>query len=263
MTVTNRDGPCNTDPVLVYKHVFEGYPRWGTQRELFLGSSQKGLIDQMAETTNTTTTTSTRKPATRKPTARKSTARKSTTPRTRSTTRSAAAKSPSKPAAKRQRTIAKNKTREAAQAQTTAAKTTAAEGRNVAERAALVYVGATLEARDRVVGAATGLVDKFGTRAAAERQVSKDIRRFERRGNTARNQLERDVRKARTRLERVVRTRRRDAEQLIRRNRRSVEREVNGRTNLVTARLEDAAQAGLATGTKLANVAVERVAALV
>ena len=75
-----------------------------------------------------------------------------------------------------------------------------------------MYVGATLEARDRVVGVATGIVDKFGTRTAAERELNKDIRRFERRGTTARNQLERDVRKARTRLERAVRTRRRDAE---------------------------------------------------
>jgi hypothetical protein len=203
----------------------------------------------MAETTNTTT--STRKPATR----RSSTARKSTSTRstTRSTAaRSTAAKSPSKATGKRNRTVAKNKTREAAQAQTTAAKTTAAQGRNVAERAALVYVGATLEARDRVVGVATGIVDKFGTRASAERQVSKDIRRFERRGTTARNQLERDVRKARTRLERA-----------IRRNRRSVEREVNGRTTIVTARLEDAAQASVATGTKLASVAKDRVTALV
>ena len=114
-----------------------------------------------------------------------------------------------------------------------------------------MYVGATLEARDRVVGVATGIVDKFGTRAAAEREVSKDIRRFERRGTTARNQLERDVRKARTRLERA-----------IRRNRRSVEREVKPHY-VVTARLEDAAQVGLATGTKLASVAKERVTALV
>jgi hypothetical protein len=192
----------------------------------------------MATTTNTTT--STRKPAAR----RSSTARKSTSTRsaTRSTaSRSTAAKSPSRSTGKRNRTVAKNKTREAAQAQTTAAKTTAAQGRNVAERAALVYVGATLEARDRVVGVATGIVDKFGTRASAEREVSKDIRRFERRGTTARNQLER-----------AVRTRR-----------RTVEREVNGRTNILTARLEDAAQVGLATGTRIASVAKERVTAIV
>ena len=84
-----------------------------------------------------------------------------------------------------------------------------------------MYVGATLEARDRVVGVATDLVDRFGTRAAAEREVKKDIKRFERRGNTARNQLERDVRKARTRLERAVRTRRRNAERVATQRTRS------------------------------------------
>jgi hypothetical protein len=145
----------------------------------------------MAE--NTTTTTP-RKPAKR-----------------RSTTRRTAAKKPSTATARRQRTIARNETRDAAQAQVKAAKTTAAQGRNVAERAALVYVGATLEARDRVIE----LVNRYGSRAAAEREVGKDIRRFERRGTTARNQLERDVRKARTRLERELRTRRRDAERII------------------------------------------------
>ena len=152
----------------------------------------------MAETTTTTTP---RKPAKR-----------------RSTTRRTAAKPPSTATARRQRTIARNETREAAQAQVKAAKTTAAQGRNVAERAALVYVGATLEARDRVVGLAGELVSRFGTRAGAEREVGKDIRRFERRGTTARNRLERDVKKARTRLERELRTRRREAERVLKRN---------------------------------------------
>ena len=155
----------------------------------------------MAETTTTTTTTP------RKPAKRRSTARKTTTRRT-------AAKSPSTATARRQRTIARNETRDAAQAQVNAAKTTAAQGRNVAERAALVYVGATLEARDRVIE----LVSRFGTRASAEREVGKDIRRFERRGTTARNRLERDVKKARTRLERELRTRRRAAERALKRN---------------------------------------------
>jgi biopolymer transport protein ExbB/TolQ len=140
-----------------------------------------------------------------------------------------------------------------------------------------MYVGATLEARDRVVGLASDLVGKYGTRAAAGRELDKDLRRFERRGTTARNKLERNVRKTRTRLERAVRTRRRDAERLIRRNRRAVEREVNAaerdatrRTNIVSARIadvsnrvEDAAQFGVATGSRIANVAKERVSALV
>ena len=156
----------------------------------------------MAETTTTNTTTA------RKPAKRRSTARKTTTRRT-------AAKSPSTATARRQRTIARNETRDAAQAQVKAAKTTAAQGRNVVERTALVYVGATLEARDRVLGVAGELANRFGSRAAAERELGKDIRRFERRGTTARNQLERDVKKARTRVERQLRTRRRDAERLI------------------------------------------------
>jgi hypothetical protein len=92
-----------------------------------------------------------------------------------------------------------------------------------------------------VIGVATGLVDRFGTRAAAERELNKDLRRFERRGTTARNRLERDVRKARTRLERAVRTRRRAAE-----------REATRRTKIVTT-----------TGSRIATVAKERVSALV
>jgi hypothetical protein len=166
----------------------------------------------MAETTTTTTTA-------RKPAKRRSTARKS----------------PSAATARRQRTIARNETRDAAQAQAKAAKTTAAQGRNVAERAALVYVGATLEARDRIVGLAGELVSRFGSRASAEREVGKDIRRFERRGTTARNQLERDVKKARTRLERQLRTRRRDAERILRDNQRAVGRRVDAAKERVTA----------------------------
>jgi hypothetical protein len=165
----------------------------------------------MAE--NTTTTKTPRKPAKRRSTTR----RAATTRRTSAGTR---AKAPSTATARRQRTIARNETVDAAQAQVKAAKTTAAQGRNVAERAALVYVGATLEARDRVVGLAGELVNRFGSRASAEREVGKDIRRFERRGTTARNQLERDVKKARTRLERELRTRRRDAERALKRNTR-------------------------------------------
>jgi len=173
----------------------------------------------MAETTTTTTTTPTAtkpKPAAKR---RATAKRKPATRRTTSATRRTGAKTtPSTATGRRQRTIARNETRDAAQAQVKAAKTTAAQGRNVAERAALVYVGATLEARDRVVGLAEGISNRFGTRKAAERELNKDIRRFERRGNTARNQLERDVKKARTRLERELRTRRRDAQKLVTRN---------------------------------------------
>src|SRR5215217_9249009 len=128
-------------------------------------------------------TTTTRKTSARKSTARKSTARKLTTARAAS--RSTAANSPSKSTARRNRTIAANETREAAEANVRAAKTTAKQGRNVAERAALVYVGATLEARDRAVAFVTELRDATTTRKGAEKRITK----LERRGNTARNQL--------------------------------------------------------------------------
>jgi len=219
----------------------------------------------MAETTNNTTTTTKSKPRA-KAAAPRSTSRRTT-----------ARRSPSRSTGRRQRTVAVNETREAAQAQARAARTTAAQGRNVAERAALVYVGATLEARDRVLGLAGELVNRYGTRTAAEREVNKDLRRFERRGTTARNQLERDIKKARTRLERSVRTRRREAQRFLRRNQRAVEREVDAaerqaarQPNVVAARIagvsnrvEDAAQLGVATGTRIASAAKDRVTALV
>ena len=199
-------------------------------------------------------------------TTRKSTARKSTT--TRSTSRSAAAKSPRKATGRRNRTIAANETREAAQANVRAAKTTAKQGRNVAERAALVYVGAALEARDRAIALVSDLRDVTTTRKGAEKRISK----LERRGNTARNQLERDVRKARARLERELRGRRRDAERLLRRSRaraereaHAVERDAERRHNVVAdqvGRVETVVQAGVAAGERLAGTAKDRVTSL-
>jgi hypothetical protein len=205
---------------------------------------------------NTTTTTTKRKSTARKPAARKSAAR------------ATAAKSPSSATARRNRTIAANETRDAAQANVRAAKTTAKQGRNVAERAALVYVGATLEARDRAIAFVTDLRDATTSRKGAEKRISK----LERRGNTARNQLERDVRKARTRLERELRGRRRSAERLVRRSRAradhevtSVERDAEGRRNIVAgqvARVETVVQAGVAAGERIATTARERVASI-
>ncbi len=106
----------------------------------------------------------------------------------------------------------------------------------MAERAALVYVGATLEARDRVVGTVETLVDNYGSRKAAERRLKQLEARFERRGTTARHRFERDAKKARTRLERVVR-----------RQRSTVERQV---------------QTGVATAVRAGSVVTERVGSL-
>ena len=75
-----------------------------------------------------------------------------------------------------------------------------------AERAALIPVGAALTARDAVVEAVTPYV---AGRESAERELEKvgkrvqvNLKRFERRGTTARNRALREVKRTRTRVER-------------------------------------------------------------
>ncbi len=75
-----------------------------------------------------------------------------------------------------------------------------------AERAVLIPVGATLIARDRVVSGVTDTISIYSSPTKAQAQ----LRRFERRGVTARKRLEREVRKTRIRLERELRQRRRE-----------------------------------------------------
>ena len=77
-----------------------------------------------------------------------------------------------------------------------------------AERAVLIPVGAALVARDRVVSSVSDTISSYSSASRAQAQ----LRRFERRGITARNRLEREVRKTRVRVERKLRQRRRDIE---------------------------------------------------
>ncbi|MGH2903282.1 MAG: hypothetical protein ACRDK7_06830 [Solirubrobacteraceae bacterium] len=79
------------------------------------------------------------------------------------------------------------------------------------ERAVLIPVGAALIARDRVVSTVSDTISSYGSTAKAQAQ----LRRFERRGTTARNRLEREIRKARVRVERELRQRRRDVEHTV------------------------------------------------
>ena len=80
-----------------------------------------------------------------------------------------------------------------------------------AERALLIPVGATLIARDRVVSSVTDTLAIYSSPSKAQAQ----LRRFERRGTTARKRLEREVRKTRTRFERELRQRRRRVERTV------------------------------------------------
>jgi hypothetical protein len=92
----------------------------------------------------------------------------------------------------------------------------------IAQRAVLVPVGASLLARDNLVSTVRGLATKYRTRAGLERE----LKRYERRGASARNRFERQVRRTRTRFERELRQRRSNVERTVRQNRRRFEREV-------------------------------------
>ena len=121
--------------------------------------------------------------------------------RTRKTTtakRATTTKSTAKPAAKRT-----SSTKPAASTQRTPVETL--------ERAVLIPVGAALIARDRVVSSVNDVVTTYSTPAKTQAQLKK----FERRGTSARKGLEREVRKTRTRVERQLRQRRRGLEQTV------------------------------------------------
>lgn len=119
--------------------------------------------------------------------------------RTRTTARTSAAR------AKTSQTRTIHQTESAARQAQTATRDTAQAVGDYAERAVLIPVGAALIARDRVV---SGVSDTISTYSSPTK-TQKQLRRFERRGATARNRLEREVRKARVRFERDLRQRRR------------------------------------------------------
>ncbi|HTW43267.1 MAG TPA: hypothetical protein VMD79_13235 [Solirubrobacteraceae bacterium] len=115
-----------------------------------------------------------------------------------------------KPRAKRA-SAAKKPTAAKRNAATTQARTEPARVSDYAERAVLIPVGAALIARDRVVDSVTETLSTYSSPSKAQTQ----LRRFERRGTTARNRLEREVRKARVRAERQLRQRRRTIESTV------------------------------------------------
>jgi prefoldin subunit 5 len=96
------------------------------------------------------------------------------------------------------------------QAQTATRETADVLG-DYAERAVLIPVGAALIARERVVDSVSETLSTYSSPAKTQAQ----LRRFERRGATARSRLEREVRKARVRAERQLRQRRRGIESTV------------------------------------------------
>ena len=146
--------------------------------------------------------------------------------------------------AKAARTRAANQTRSAVRQAETATRMTVADRSNAfgdyAERAVLIPVGVALTARDRMLSTVTDTISTYSSPSKAQAQ----LRRFERRGATARNRLEREVRKARVRVERKLRQRRREFERTV-------------------GDLEERREAVARNGSDLANRVQERVLTLV
>ena len=158
-----------------------------------------------------TATTSPRNAKAGKPTgkaAKAATARKAPTARRGAAGKTTQAKSTK---AKAARTRSIHQTQSAVRQTEIAARNTVDVFGDYTERAVLIPVGAALIARDRVVSTVSDTISSYGSTAKAQAQ----LRRFERRGTTARNRLEREVRKARVRVERELRQRRRDLEQTV------------------------------------------------
>lgn len=120
------------------------------------------------------------------------------------------------------RTSAARRNSRAATTTSTQPKTPVQQAQELAERAVLVPVGASLLARDNLVSTVKGLATRYRTRTGLERE----LKRYERRGASARNRFERQVRRTRTRFERQLRQRRSLVERTLKQNRRRFEREV-------------------------------------
>jgi hypothetical protein len=142
--------------------------------------------------------------------------------------------------AKSARTRAVHQAESAATQAQTATRETAGVFGDYAERALLIPVGVALTARDTVVSSVNDTISSYSSASKAQAQ----LRRFERRGATARNRLEREVRKARVRVERELRTRRREIEKTV-------------------SELEKRRDAVAKNGSDLASQVQERIASLV
>lgn len=150
------------------------------------------------------------------------------------------------------------------------------QAQEYAERALLIPVGAALVARDNLVESVTEVAKPYRHRETAQRQLERDMKRFERRGTTARNRVEREVKKTRTRVERELRQRRTRVQRVVKQNRTRLQREVKRnrtqverqvktlrrdlekRAGLAGARVDEA----VATGQKAAADVQERVASV-
>src|ERR1700733_554351 len=109
------------------------------------------------------------------------------TQRPTSTTKRTTRRKPATASARTTRTVASPRRTTRSTTSSTQPKTRVEHAQVIAERAVLVPVGASLLARDNLVSTVKGLATKYRTRTTFERE----LKRYERRGATARNRFER------------------------------------------------------------------------
>lgn len=137
----------------------------------------------------------------------------SPTTTTSSSSKSATAKSAPKAARAKRTPAAKTQASKTAATRTTRTNTgTIGTVGGYAERAVLIPVGAALVARDRLVA---GVNDLPRDPSTANAKAQAQLRKFERRGTSARNGLEREARRTRVRLERELRKRRGELDRAV------------------------------------------------
>ncbi len=180
-----------------------------------------------------------------------------TTRKTNATKRSTTAKKAAQTRAANQASTTRRRTAAARKAAATRAensKTPVDRVQEYAEKAILVPVGAALIARDNVVSTVEDLRSSYSTTEKAQRE----LRRFERRGTTARNRVERQLKRTRTRAERQLRQRRNRVERVLNQSRTRQAKNVD----LVAARVENVVQTGLTNGTQLAAEVQKRISSI-
>jgi hypothetical protein len=127
-----------------------------------------------------------------------------------------------------------------------------------AQRAVLIPVGAALIARDKL---AAGVSELPHDRSTANAKAQAQLRKFERRGTSARNGLEREARRTRVRLERELRKRRGDLDRTVSdldKRRGSLSRHLTGQVEEASTQIERTVQARVKDVSSLADKVQDR-----
>jgi hypothetical protein len=204
-------------------------------------------------------------------TKRSTSAKKAASTRAKKSTSSAAKRTTTKAKRTTKTTArgAETRTRSAARATTREAKTGFERVGDVAERAVLTGVGAALAARDNVRELRVTYTSRDGLERQlrkAQRELEGDLRRFERRGTTARTQLEREVKKVTSRVERELRQRRESLTKVVSVDvpaPDAVARNAKAQIDLAQARVGNAVETAQLAGAQVVAKVTERVASLV